>query len=408
MTMTPSEVKSDFAARLSELKHRFDALKPELELVVRDPDMGVEGYVVVWNTLASVGGPLGRVGKGGTRITPDVSLDEIRMLARIMTLKNAAAGLPLGGAKSGLVGDPDAPGFEAKYRRFVELVKPILRENGGIFGGFGFDLGARPEHALWACDVLHSRQSFTGKPLSMGGTDYDNEGVAGLGVETAAEVLLQEDGIDLSQASCAVQGLGAMGAAIIRYASENGIKVVAFSDPRIGGTVLVPDGLTKDLQDAIVARDFDRTNSCIKTGNYAIRPLEDVMYLDTTVFFPAARQDVIDGTNVSRVAAKYVVEGANNPVSEEARTYLHEHGIKLVPDFIANPGGIVAAFVELTSTADPEENVKSRVNVSEAKRMTVDNVSKNVREMCRLVQEHGVEPSDAGMYLALSAIFKDR
>ena len=161
---------------------------------MRDPTLGVEGYVVVWNTGISVGGPLERCGKGGTRITPGVSLDEVKMLARTMALKNAAAGLPLGGAKSGLKLDPDAPGFERQYRRFVRLCAPLLRENGGVFGGFGFDIGGRPEQALWACDELKSTRCFTGKPLHMGGTDYDREGIAGLGVAIAAQTMLQVKG----------------------------------------------------------------------------------------------------------------------------------------------------------------------------------------------------------------------
>src|SRR4029078_3654461 len=177
---------------------------------------GVEGYVVVWNTGISIDGPLERSGKGGTRITPNVTLDEVRMLARTMALKNAAAGLPLGGAKSGLKLDPAASGFEKQYRRFVRLCAPLLHENGGVFGGFGFDIGARPEHALWACDELQSTRSFTGKPLAMGGTDYDREGIAGLGVAVAGNTLMQIRQANVAGATFAIQGMGAMGAAVLR------------------------------------------------------------------------------------------------------------------------------------------------------------------------------------------------
>src|SRR5215470_9400508 len=121
-----------FYAELKALKDYFEATPPELEVTARDPALGVEGYVVVWNTAISVGGPLEGCGKGGTRITPQVTLNEVKMLARTMALKNAAAGLPLGGAKSGLRLDPDAPGFENQYRRFVRLCAPLLRENGGV------------------------------------------------------------------------------------------------------------------------------------------------------------------------------------------------------------------------------------------------------------------------------------
>lgn len=159
-----------FMADYFSLRERFKQLQPELELVVRDPALDVEGYVVVWNTIDDKHAPLERCGKGGTRITPETDLNEIRMLAQIMSLKNAATGLPLGGAKSGLKADPDSPNFEKQYRRFVELVRPILKENGGVFvGGFGFDIGARDIHPHWACDQLGSTKSFTGKPIDRGG-----------------------------------------------------------------------------------------------------------------------------------------------------------------------------------------------------------------------------------------------
>src|SRR6202165_2409847 len=98
-----------FYAELKTLEDHFEAMAPELEVTLRDSALGVEGYVVVWNTGISIGGPFERCGKGGTRITPQVSLDEVKMLARTMALKNAAASLPLGGAKSGLKLDPRAP-----------------------------------------------------------------------------------------------------------------------------------------------------------------------------------------------------------------------------------------------------------------------------------------------------------
>jgi hypothetical protein len=162
-----------------------------VELTVRDPELGVTGHLVVWSTLAARKGPLGACGKGGTRLTPTVDVAELKMLSRIQTLKNAAAGLALGGAKSGLAADPNEPGFEKKYRRFVQLLKPMLRENGGLWGGFGYDLGGNPIHCKWACEELGSTTGFTGKPVELGGTDYDAEGIAGLGVAVAAQTLLE-------------------------------------------------------------------------------------------------------------------------------------------------------------------------------------------------------------------------
>ena len=152
-----------------------------MEVTLRDPALGVEGYVVVWNTGISVGGPLERCGKGGTRITPTVIAERSEDAGSDHGAQERGGRAALGGAKSGLKLDPSAPGFEKQYRRFVRLCAPLLQENGGPFGGFGFDIGARPEHALWACDELKSNRCFTGKPLHIGGTDYDREGIAGPG-----------------------------------------------------------------------------------------------------------------------------------------------------------------------------------------------------------------------------------
>ena len=386
-----------FHAELASLQARFDAMQPELEATLRDPALGVEGYVVVWNTGISLGGPLERCGKGGTRITPTVSLDEVRMLARTMALKNAAAGLALGGAKSGLKLDPDAPGFERQYRRFVRLCAPLLQENGGPFGGFGFDLGGRPEHAIWACDELKSTRCFTGKSLSMGGTDYDREGIAGLGVAVAGATLLRLQGEEPASATFAVQGLGAMGAAVLRYFSEAGARLAALGDPRYGGTWTFGRPLSEALQRALVLQDTARAGALVAAeGTRLSGSAEEVLYQAVDVLFPCAVQEVITADNVHRVRARYLCEGANGPVTPAARSSLHRRGVALVPDFIANPGGAVAAYVELTSSGTAK--------AEEAKALAREKIAANVRTVFDLVRRHGCEPQHAALYLALTRI----
>lgn len=389
--------REQFYAELESLKDYFDAMTPELEATVRDPALGVEGYVVVWNTGISIGGPLQRCGKGGTRITPNVSLDEVKMLARTMALKNAAAGLPLGGAKSGLRLDPSAPGFERQYRRFVRLCAPLLVENGGPFGGFGFDIGARPEHALWACDELRSTRCFTGKPLHMGGTDYDREGIAGLGVAVAGSTMMEVKGATPAQAAFAIQGMGALGAAVLRYFSETGARLSALGDPKYGGTWTFDAPLSADLHQALVKQNTETAKSLLtKEGKHISGSAEDVLYREVDVLFPCAVQNVITEDNVHRVQASHVCEGANGPVTEAARTELYRRGIPLVPDFIANSGGIIAAFVELTSKAPSK--------VDEAKMLTREKIAANVRTLFEIAQRCDAEPQHAGLYLALARI----
>lgn len=390
---TPEAVK--FYDELADLKARFDDMKPEMEATVRDPEMGVEGYVVVWNTRISMGGPMERSGKGGTRVTTSVTLDEVKMLARTMALKNAAAGLPLGGSKSGLRADPAAPDFEKKYRRFVKLCAPYLRENGGPFGGFGFDLGAQPEQAIWACDELKSTTCFTGKPLNMGGTDYDREGIAGLGVAVAGQTMMNVRGV--TPQTFAVQGMGNMGAAVFRYFRESGARLNAMADPKYGGTWLFDKPLSEELTHALIVQDVAMVKKLLLAeGRHISDDAEEVLYQDTDILFPCAVQNVLTETNSVKVKAKFICEGANGPCTEEARIKFHERGIDLVPDFIANSGGVIAAFVELTSQAAKKAD--------EAKALTREKIAANVREMCAIADRYGAAPQDAGLYIALSKI----
>ena len=312
--------KGDFLSVLNGLEERYHKMKPVLEVRLCDPEYDLEGYIVVHNTAISLNGPLhgqhGQgCGKGGTRITPDLSLDEVRMLAHRMALKNAAAGLPLGGAKSGLIGSPDEAGFERKYKRFVELSRSFLHENGGVFGGFGFDIGARPEHAVWACEALGSKASFTGKSLEMGGTDYDKEGIAGYGVAVSACALLGVKDMPVKGASFCVQGAGAMGAAVIRYFSEFGGVLKAVADPRFGGGWIFDEGVSPSaaLIDALAFMRFDEAQGCLETEAKPM-DMDDVLFCEVDIVFPCARQDVLHADNAAHVKAKMVVEGANGLV----------------------------------------------------------------------------------------------
>ncbi len=400
--------KEEFYAALKKLETRFEKMEPELETTLRDPAAGVEGYIVVWNTGICAGGPLEFCGKGGTRITPEVTLDEVKMLARRMALKNAAAGLPLGGSKSGLKADPNAGDFEKKYRRFAQLCKPLLFENGGVFGGFGFDIGARPVHPHWICDELGSLRCFTGKPVEMGGTDYDREGIAGLGVAVAAKAALEADNKNAKGAAFAVQGAGAMGGAVIRYFSEFGGVLKAVADPRLGGTwIFGEEGAPAALLDALGRGAIDIAHKLLQDSDYEHLPEDttSVLYQDVDILFPCAVQDVVTKDNAAKIIATYLVEGANGPCTAEAHKLLHDKNVIVIPDFIANPGGIIAAYVEMTSPVSPAENEEKRTKVNEAKTLTKIKIAENVQRLMKLVRDLDVSPVQAGMYLALQSIF---
>ena len=159
--------------------------------------------------------------KADLRCEVTLDLAQVGRLARTMAVKMRRPDYRWECAKSGVKMDKNDPQYERKWRRFVELTAPLLHERGGPFGGYGYDKGCRiPDNAVWTVDELTTRQigsqrSFTGKPVAMGGTDYDREGIAGSGVAVAARTLLETIGKSCAWRAFAVQGVGAMGAASV-------------------------------------------------------------------------------------------------------------------------------------------------------------------------------------------------
>lgn len=395
----------EFYRQLEGFQSSFNAMQPELEVCIRDPSIGLEGYVVVWNTAISKEGPLPYCGKGGTRIREGLSLDEVKMLSRIMAIKNAVAGLPLGGAKSGINANPKEAEFEKKYRRFVTLCKPLLHENGGPFGGFGFDVGGFPKQAIWACETLGSTRSFTGKPVAMGGTNYDHEGIAGLGVAEAAATAMELNGDSPVSMRFAVHGLGSMGAAVVRYFSEKRAQLVAIGDPKYLGSWRFKRAISTELTAAIIAQSTDKVLELLaQEGELISDNPNAVLFEALDALFPCALHSVITEENVREVKTRYLIEGANGPCDVAAFPVLYQKGTYVVPDFIANAGGIISAFVELTSRVSNEENAKTGAKVNEAKQYTRAKISENIRLVNGCAKQFQVPFRDAGLYIALNKI----
>jgi glutamate dehydrogenase (NAD(P)+) len=402
--------KDEFLAQLEVLKQHFAAMPPVLEVTLRDPSMQVEGYIVVHNTEISLKGALAGLekqgcGKGGTRISADVTLDDVKMLAHKMALKNAASGLPLGGAKSGMRDDPDSEGFETRYKRFVQLAKSFLHENGGCFGGFGFDIGARRIHAEWACEALGSGKSFTGKPPHLGGTDYDREGIAGLGVAVAAQTAVSEQGKDIKGITFAVQGAGAMGAAVIRYFSEMGAQLCGLCDPRLGGYWTFNKPIAAELLKDLSEMNFEEAKSKLPDFADLHNALDEILYAPCDIIFPCALQNVVHVDNATKIKAAMIVEGANSPCTLEAYDIFKDRNILVIPDFMANAGGIIAAYTEMTVEVDNEKNAAEGIKAKIAKDKTRESISANIKEMLEIINKYDVRPVDAASYIALSRLF---
>jgi glutamate dehydrogenase (NAD(P)+) len=304
----------------------IDEWGPEKVVVVSHRKSGMRGVLVIDNSSRGTG-------KGGTRMSPTLSVTEVSRLARTMTWKWAAVDLFHGGAKAGILGDPNDPHKEDILRAFARaLSNEVPREY-----VFGLDMGLGERDAAIFADELGDRGAATGLPRALGGLPYDQLGVTGFGVAEAADAAATYRGLPLAGSRVAIQGFGAVGqAAAIRFV-ELGAVVVAVSNAL--GAVHSDEGL--DI-DALAALRAEVGDDCVRLyGN--VLPPQAALELPTDILIPAAREDTIKDAVARATSAKLIVEGANLPTSVSSRRILYERGITVVPDFIANAGGIVAA-----------------------------------------------------------------
>ncbi len=303
-----------------------DDLGPKSILHIYKPEIGLKAILVVDNVAT---GP----SIGGMRLGKDVSLEECFRLARAMTLKNAAAGLPHGGAKSVIFGDPamDLTKKETLIRAMADAVGPIDDYIAGP------DMGTNETAMAWIKDEIGRS---VGLPRVVGGIPLDEIGATGFGLAAAADVAKDHIGLDLNGARVAVQGFGSVGKHAARFLAEKGAILVAAADSR--GTVHNPDGL--DVAKLIEIKDNAGHVTDIKRGKKLDR--EAIVAIDCDIWIPAAQPDVIRKDNVADVRTKLIVQGANIGITPQAEMALHKRGILCVPDFISNAGGVICAAVE--------------------------------------------------------------
>jgi len=303
-----------------------DSLGPEKHIELYDPIVGLKAILVVDNTAA---GPA----IGGVRMAPDVTAHECFRLARAMTFKNAAAGLPHGGGKSVIVGDPAMPP-EHKERVIRAFARAIAKIENYIPGP---DMGTDETAMAWVRDEIGRA---VGLPRELGGIPLDEIGATGYGLAAAAEAAQPYCGFGLSGARLAIQGFGAVGQHGARFLGEKGAILVAASDSK--GTISDPAGL--DVAALIALKRAGKSvvdHARGKKGDPGA-----VVDADCDIWIPAARPDVIGMANVDRLKARLVLQGANIPITRDAEQALHKKGVLVVPDFIANAGGVICASVE--------------------------------------------------------------
>jgi glutamate dehydrogenase (NAD(P)+) len=303
-----------------------DALGPGKIVHIHVPGAGVKAIVVIDNVAC---GP----SIGGVRMAPDVSVQECFRLARAMTLKNAAAGLPHGGGKSVILGDPRMPA--ADKERVIRAFAGAIRDLAEYIPGP--DMGTDERCMAWVRDEIGRS---VGLPSELGGIPLDEIGATGFGLMVAIEAAQPHCGLSLAGARVAVQGFGAVGRHAARFLAGKGAILVAAADT--SATVYRPEGL--DV--AELSRHKLQGGSLRDYGAGDKSDPDSIIDVPCDIWIPAARPDVLRADNAARLRAKLVAQGANIPMTAEAEAMLHDRGILVLPDFIANAGGVICAAVE--------------------------------------------------------------
>lgn len=291
-----------------------------------------DAYVVYHNTAR---GPA----KGGLRIWPTVTLEHTRDLAELMTWKTALVGIPFGGGKSGIALDPrflPAANKTAMIKEYVHMISAELHSGAYVPAP---DLGSTPSDMAVIYGETHHLESVTGKPPRVGGLPGRRE-ATGYGVSHVTSLACEEIlGEPIAGRRVAVQGFGNVGEWTCRFLQERGARVVAVSD--LTGGLYRDDGL--DL--AQLAAHTQATGGVAGGEGEAISN-EELLALEVDVLIPAAVENVLTEQNAARVRARLVVEAANGPTTPGGEAILQDRGTPVVPDILANSGGVVASYVE--------------------------------------------------------------
>ncbi|MFN7990778.1 MAG: Glu/Leu/Phe/Val dehydrogenase [Candidatus Micrarchaeia archaeon] len=309
---------------------REDEFGFERVFEVYDQKTGMQGVCVIHNTAR---GP----GKGGIRMVPDLTTEEVMGLARAMTWKNAMADLPFGGAKSGIRADPrklTAEQKEAQMRAFARKIKEMIP---GLYIA-GPDMNTTEREMAQFADEIGTPKACTGKPASVGGLPHEL-GSTGFGVATATRVAVAHMGKDLNGMSVAIEGFGNVGTFTMKFLTEWGAKVVAVSDSK--GTIYSKEGLNYEDLMRIKAQ-----HGTVTAGKGEKLDAAKLFELPVDILVPGARPDVINKDNVGNVKAKIVAEAANLPAKYEIEQILMKKGVVVLPDFVANAGGVISSWCE--------------------------------------------------------------
>ncbi len=319
---------------------------PKRELIVHFPVRMADGQMRMFTGYRVLHNDARGPGKGGIRYQPDLDLDDMRALAMWMTWKAAVVNIPFGGAKGGVRCNPK----EMTPREIENLTRRYTWEISHLIGPErdipAPEVNTTPQVMAWMMDTYSILKGYsvpgvvTGKPVELGGS-VGRLQATGRGVFLAAVEAARHVGIPVEGAKVAIQGCGAVGGVAARFFHKAGARVVAISDSRAG--VFAPGGLDPDR-----VLQCKAAHQCLVAGEMGAEEIsnEDLLEMKCDILVPAASENQIRAENASRLRCRILVEGANGPTDPEADEILHEKGIFLVPDILANSGGVITSYFE--------------------------------------------------------------
>jgi glutamate dehydrogenase (NAD(P)+) len=344
-------------AQLDDVAERLDLdpgihailRQPERELTVSVPVVKDNGHIEVFTGYriqhSSARGPC----KGGIRYHPDVELEEVRALAALMTWKCAVVNIPYGGAKGGVQCDPGHMSQDElcrMTRRFTAMIMPIIGPRRDIPAP---DVNTNAQTMAWITDTVSMLERktvidiVTGKPISLGGSLGRKE-ATGRGVAITTRELLKRQELSPSDTTVAVQGYGNVGSHAATLLDQMGCRIAAVSD--VSGGLYCPQGLDiSSINEHVTNHPGGLLEGYDAPGVEQISN-DDLLTSDVDVLIPAALEHQIRGDNAPAVQAKMIVEGANGPTTREADSALNDRGVVIVPDILANAGGVVVSYFE--------------------------------------------------------------
>jgi glutamate dehydrogenase/leucine dehydrogenase len=358
----------------------FDGFGPEKIFEVYNPKVGMRGFVIIDNTAL---GP----GKGGIRMTPTVTPDEVCKLARAMTWKCALAELPFGGAKSGIVANAKDISREKK-KEIVEAFSKAIRPICPSLYVAAPDMSMAEEEMRWFAEANGSPKSATGKPKDMGGLPHEL-GSTGFGIFHAVKLAAEFLNLDLSGSTFAVEGFGNVGSFAAKFLVEAGAKLIAVSDSR--GCLYNQDGIDFEKLSQIKAE----TGSVTHYGEGEVIANTEIIKLPADILIPAAVPDIIKSGDVNDVKAKLIVEGSNIPIKPDVEEQLHQRDVLVIPDFVANAGGVISSYVEYAG-GDEQGMLE----------MVEKKIKRNTKLVLERSGEKKLKPRDAALEMAKERVLE--